>query len=380
LHPPLDLKGQGACEREASEEGQKMALLDLTHSQLQELFLSWDEPAYRADQLYKWLYDSLAADFTLMYNLPQGIRERLDRIADIRKLTSLEEMVSPDRLTRKVLFALPDGETIESVFMLYDERSTVCSSTQVGCALGCAFCATGQSGFTRNLTAGEIVEQVLHFARALKEEGQRITNVVFMGMGEPLRNYEATWQAIETLHDPRGYNLGARRMTVSTVGIVPGIERLSRERLQIGLAVSLHAPEDDLRNTLVPINRRYPLKELMAACQDYVKLTGRRVTFEYALAQGVNDSRQQAVQLARLLDGLLCHVNLIPVNPIPHSPWQASSKERVQVFHGELSSRGVNSTVRLRRGIEIEAGCGQLRSRCNGGQEEAEIAFSHNWI
>lgn len=376
MHPPLDLKGQGACERQASEEGQKMALLDLTHSQLQEMFLSWGEPAYRADQLYKWLYDSLAADFTLMYNLPQGIRERLECIADIRKLTALEEIVSPDRLTRKVLFALPDGETIESVFMMYDKRTTVCLSTQVGCALGCAFCATGQSGFTRNLTPGEIVEQALHFARALKEEGQRITNVVFMGMGEPFRNYEATWQAIETFHDPQGYNLGARRMTISTVGIVPGIERLSRERLQVGLAVSLHAPEDDLRNTLVPINRRYPLKELIAACQDYIKRTGRRVTFEYALAQGVNDSRQQAAHLATLLDGLLCHVNLIPLNPIPRSPWQASSKERVQVFHRELSSRGINSTVRLRRGMEIEAGCGQLRSRCSGSTGSRNCLFS----
>jgi 23S rRNA (adenine2503-C2)-methyltransferase len=366
LQLSLDLTGQGACEREASGEGQKMALLDLTHSQLQELFLSWGEPGYRADQLYKWLYASLVTDFTRMYNIPRGIREQLEQIADIRRLTPLQEIASPDGLTRKVLFALPDGETVETVLMLYDKRNTVCVSTQIGCALGCAFCATGQSGFTRNLTAGEIVEQALHFARALKKERQRATNVVFMGMGEPFRNYEATWQAVETLNEPRGCNLGARRITISTVGIVPGIQRLSQEMLQVGLAISLHAAYDDLRDTLVPINRRYPLKELMTACQDYVERTGRRVTFEYALAQGVNDSRQQAAQLARLLDGLLCHVNLIPLNPIPRSPWQASSKERVQIFHRELSSRGINSTIRLRRGIEIEAGCGQLRSRDTG--------------
>ena len=359
----LDLKGQGACDKEASQEGQKMALLDLSHSQLQELFLSLGEPRYRADQLYRWLYVSLGTDFTRMYNLPQGIREQLERIADICRLTPLQEIVSPDELTRKVLFALPDGATIESVLMLYDRRNTVCLSTQVGCALRCPFCATGQSGLTRNLTAGEIVEQVLHFARGLKEEGRRITNVVFMGMGEPFMNYEPTWQAIETLNDPRGYNQGARRITISTVGIVPGIERLSQERLQVGLAVSLHAPDDGLRDTLVPINRRYPLKELIAACANYVKRTARRVTFEYALAQGVNDSRQQAAQLASLLDGLLCYVNLIPINPIPHSSWQASSDERVRIFHQELSSLGINNTVRLRRGIEIEAGCGQLRSR-----------------
>lgn len=373
----LDLKGQGACDKEASREGQKVALLNLTHSQLQELLLSWGEPSYRADQLCEWLYDSLVTDFTRMHNLPQGIRERLEQIAEINRLSPLQQILSPDGLTRKVLFALPDGETIESVLMLYDRRNTVCLSTQVGCALGCAFCATGQSGFARNLTAGEIVEQALHFGRDLKEEGQRITNIVFMGMGEPFRNYEATWQAVETLNAPRGYNLGARRMTMSTVGIVPGIERLSRERLQVGLAISLHAPDDDLRDTLVPINRQYPLKELMTACRDYVKRTGRRVTFEYALVQGVNDSRPQAAQLASLLDGLLCHVNLIPLNPIPHSPWQASSKDRVQVFHQELSNRGLNNTVRLSRGIKIEAGCGQLRSR-RRGSAETEIAFILN--
>jgi len=366
LQPSLDLTGQGACEREASGEGHKMALLDLTHSQLQELLLSWGEPGYRADQLYKWLYASLVTDFTPMCNIPQGIRQQLEQVASIRRLTPVQEIASRDGLTRKVLFALPDGETVESVLMLYDKRKSVCVSTQVGCALGCAFCATGQSGFTRNLTAGEIVEQVLHFARALKKESQRVTNVVFMGMGEPFRNYEATWQAVETLNDPRGCNLGARRITISTVGIVPGIQRLSQETLQAGLAVSLHAAYDDLRDTLIPINRRYPLKELITACQDYVERTGRRVTFEYALVKGVNDSRQQAAQLARLLNGLLCHVNFIPLNPIPDSNWQASSNEQVQIFHREIRSRGISSTVRLRRGIEIEAGCGQLRSRDGG--------------
>jgi len=376
LQLPLDLKGRGACAEEVSREGQNVALLDLNYSQLQGLFLTSGEPGYRADQLYKWLYVSLATDFTQMYNLPQGTRGWLEQIADICTSIALQEIVSRDELTRKVLFALSDGETIESVLMLYDRRNTVCLSTQVGCALGCPFCATGQSGFTRNLTAGEIIEQALHFARALKEEGQRITNIVFMGMGEPFMNYEATWQAIETLTDLRGCNLGARRITISTVGIVPGIERLSRERLQVGLAVSLHAPDDGLRDTLVPINRRYRLKELIAVCRDYVKRTGRRVTFEYALAQGVNDSRQQAVQLASLVDGLLCHVNLIPLNPTPTSPWQASSKERVQIFHQELSSLGINNTIRMRRGIEIEAGCGQLRSRWGGSADVRNCVFS----
>jgi 23S rRNA (adenine2503-C2)-methyltransferase len=303
----------------------------------------------------------------ILHRVPQETRQRLEQTADIRSLTPLQEMVSSDGLTRKVLFALCDGENIESVLMLYDRRNTVCLSTQVGCALGCAFCATAQGGFARNLAAGEIIDQALHFARALKEQGQRITNAVFMGMGEPFMNYEATWQAIETLTDSRGLNLGARRITISTVGVVPGIERLSRESLQVGLAVSLHAPDDSLRNTLVPINRHYPLKDLVAACRGYVKRTGRRVTFEYALTQGVNDSRQQAAQLASLLYGVLCHVNLIPLNPVPQSAWQASSKERVRIFQEELSSLGIGNTVRLRRGIEIGAGCGQLRSRFHLG-------------
>ncbi len=363
MQPAVEPKGQGACHEQTSREGRKLALFDLTHSELQQLFLSLGEPRYRADQLYRWLYSSLTTDFAQMYNLPDRLRVRLRQIADIGRLTPLKEIVSTDGLTRKVLFELPDGETIESVLMLYDGRNTACLSTQVGCALGCRFCATGQSGFSRNLSPGEIVEQALYFSRALREKGLRITNLVFMGMGEPLMNYEATWQAIQTMTDSRGYNLGARRITLSTAGIPFGIERLSRQSLQLRLAVSLHAPDDALRDTLVPINRRYPLQQLMTACADYVNRTRRRVTFEYALAEGLNDSRRQAVQLAHLLDGLLCHVNLIPLNPIPHLPWQPSSPRRVHVFHEELKRCGIECTVRARRGLEIEAGCGQLRSR-----------------
>jgi 23S rRNA (adenine2503-C2)-methyltransferase len=357
------LEGHGAPELAASRGEEKVALLDLTYSQLHQLLQSFGEPPYRTHQLYGWLYASLAADFAGMHNLPRATRERLAQTADISTLTPLQEIVSPDGLTSKTLFALSDGETIESVLMLYDERNTVCLSTQVGCPLGCLFCATGQSGFTRNLTTGEIIAQALYFARALKEEERTITNVVFMGMGEPFLNYEATWQAIETLADARGHNLGARRFTISTSGVVPGIERLTRENLQVGLAVSLHAADDDLRNNLVPLNRRYPLNELLEACRKYVKRTGRRVTFEYALAQSINDSLSQADRLAGLLGGLLCHVNLIPLNPVPGSSWRASSVQRARTFHEELGRLGISSTVRLRRGTEIEAGCGQLRSR-----------------
>jgi 23S rRNA (adenine2503-C2)-methyltransferase len=370
------LFGRDARDPEGSKGREKIALLDLTHSQMLELMRSLGEPPYRVDQLYHWLYVSLAREFATMRNLSRALRERLESIADISVLTPLQEILSPDGLARKILFALSDDETIESVLMLYDRRNTVCLSTQVGCAVGCPFCATGQSGFTRNLTAGEIIDQALYFARLLREGGRSLTNVVFMGMGEPLLNYEATWQAIETLADPRGCRLGSRRFTISTAGIVPGIQRLAREKLQIRLAVSLHAPDDELRTALVPINRRYPLPELLAACGDYVRATGRRVTFEYALIDKVNDSLSQAAQLARLLDGLLCHVNLIPLNPTSEECRKASSQKRVLAFHQELDRLGVGSTIRARRGTRIEAGCGQLRSRRVSGRGAANCGFA----
>jgi len=348
---------------------------------MRDLLAQWGEPGYRSDQLWRWLYHDLVADFEAMTNLPRALRTRLATEASCQPLELVDEAISRDGLARKALFRLSDGETIETVLMLYERRRTVCISTQVGCAIGCPFCATGRDGFVRNLTAGEIVAQVLHYARWLAdsqgdgpdvapiEHPARVSNVVVMGMGEPLANYEATWQALETLNDPQGFALGARRITLSTVGLVPGIERLSRERLQIGLAVSLHAPTDRLRNKLVPVNRRYPLAELMAACHRYVRRTGRRITFEYALLQGINDSDQQAMLLARLLRGLLCHVNLIPANRVQGSPYQPSSRQRTQSFLRVLREAGISATVRLRRGLDIEAGCGQLRRRQAAGND-----------
>jgi len=360
----------------ASEKSsQPIQLLDLTRQELRELLTYWGEPRYRADQLWRWLYHDLVADFEAMTNLPRTLRARLAAEASCQPLKLVDEAVSRDGLARKALFELADGETIEAVLMLYERRCTVCISTQVGCAIGCPFCATGQDGFVRNLTAGEIVAQVLHYARWLAdpqangggavpiERPARVSNVVVMGMGEPLANYEATWQALETLNDPHGFALGARHITLSTVGLVPGIERMSQERLQVGLAVSLHAPTDRLRNKLVPVNRRYPLAELIGACHRYVRRTGRRITFEYALLQGINDSDQQAQFLAERLRGLLCHVNLIPVNRVEGSPYEPSSKKRTQSFLRVLQEAGIPATVRLRRGLDIEAGCGQLRRR-----------------
>ncbi|MBN1136015.1 MAG: 23S rRNA (adenine(2503)-C(2))-methyltransferase RlmN [Anaerolineae bacterium] len=350
-----------------------LPLYDLTYAQLQALLVSWGEPRFRADQLWRWLYSSLADGWEQMVNLPAGLRQRLAAETGLSPLVPVACQESASGQAHKVLFHLHDGETIESVLMRYTDRRTACISTQVGCGMGCLFCATGQGGLVRNLSAGEIVDQVIHLARQVKETelGQRsgaaqahpIGNVVLMGMGEPLANYAATLQAIETLADPRGYNLGARRFTLSTVGLAPGIRRLAQEALPVNLAVSLHAADDELRNQLVPVNRRYPLAELMAAVRDYAARTKRRVSIEYALIDRVNDAPQQAQELARLLEGLLCHVNLIPLNPTPGSPWQPPPRERVDAFRAMLETAGVPTTVRIRRGIDIEAGCGQLRRR-----------------
>jgi 23S rRNA (adenine2503-C2)-methyltransferase len=358
----------------------RVALYDLTYAELSEMLIGWGEPGYRAGQVWRWLYRSLAQDFGAMTNLPNALRERLAAETVLTLLEVLAEEESVSGQTRKVLFRLRDGSTIESVLMHYHDRRTACISTQVGCGMGCVFCATGQAGLARNLGAGEIVAQVLHFAREIRdrqakgEVGQGadlqaqehpITNIVLMGMGEPLANYAATRQSIETLTDARGYNLGARRITLSTVGLVPGILRLAEEGLPINLAVSLHAAEDELRNRLVPVNLRYPLADLMAAVRQYAAKTGRRVTIEYALIDGVNDRPDQAQRLASLLGGLLCHVNLIPLNPTPGSALQPSSREQVEAFRDVLERAGTPATVRMRRGISIEAGCGQLRQRQN---------------
>ncbi|MDY7041204.1 MAG: 23S rRNA (adenine(2503)-C(2))-methyltransferase RlmN [Chloroflexota bacterium] len=339
----------------------KNNFLDLTYSQLQTLLDSWGEPAFRAEQTWSWVYKQLADDYDEMRNVPKALRQRLADELALHTLTPLGELTSADRKTRKVLFRLGDGQTIETVLMHYRRRHTVCISTQVGCPIGCSFCATGQSGFERDLSSGEIVAQALYFARQLRSEDKHLSNVVIMGMGEPLLNYDATWQAIETLTDERGFNLGARRITLSTAGVIPGIRRLSREKLQVGLAISLHAPTEELRSQLVPLNRRYPLRKLIPACQAYVKATGRRVTFEYALIHEVNDWKAQARKLASLLDGLLYHVNLIPLNPTADSTYKPSSSWRARVFQEELNRLHVPNTLRLGRGVDIQAGCGQLR-------------------
>ncbi|MGD1993300.1 MAG: 23S rRNA (adenine(2503)-C(2))-methyltransferase RlmN [Anaerolineae bacterium] len=336
-------------------------LYDLSFSTIEALLTDWGQPSYRAQQVWEWLYCHQATSFDEMTNLPLALRERLAEAFDIGIPEVVATQISPDGLTRKDLLRFRDGKTVEVVLMEYERRHTVCISTQVGCAVGCIFCATGQTGLSRDLSAGEVVAQVLHAARAFNAKGERLTNVVLMGMGEPLLNYDASLTAVRRLIDPRGLNLGQRHITLSTVGVVPGILRLSEEELQITLAISLHAATDDLRGQLVPMNRRYPLDELFAACYQYFSRTGRRISFEWALIDGINDSVRQAKALAARLIGFETHVNLIPLNPSPGYDGRPASPEAIQAFTDVLDHRGIPYTIRLRRGIEIQAGCGQLR-------------------
>ena len=315
-----------------------------------------DEPRYRVDQIWEGLYDQ-RLDFDDMTNLPKVLRAKL---AEELPLALSEITRSTDRTgdTIKWLWGLNDGTTIETVLMHYERRSTVCVSSQAGCAMGCGFCATGQAGFDRQLDTGEIVEQVIRAAR--EAAPRRVSNIVFMGMGEPMANYDATWAAIERIHGAIG--IGARSITISTVGIIPGVRRLATESLPVNLAVSLHAANDALRDELVPINRRYPIGDLTAACQEYLDAKGRRLSFEWALIDGVNDRREDAQELASLCKPLRAHVNLIPLNPTPGYEVVGSAPGKVRVFHQWLEELGVNATVRRNRGTDIDAACGQLRA------------------
>lgn len=339
--------------------GHRSLIYDLSLEALIAQMLAWGEPAYRARQAWHALYAHLATSPEAMTDLPTYLRHRLAETFEFSALRPSVRSQSDDG-TQKASFALRGEGQVEAVLMHDDQRYTACISTQVGCAVGCVFCATGQMGFQRNLTAGEIIEQALFFARELSRQGKRITNIVVMGMGEPFHNYEHTMEAIDRLNDPRGFNFGARRFTISTVGLVPIIERFTEEHRQINLAVSLHAATDELRDQLVPINKRYPLSVLFPACRAYVKETGRRITFEWALIEGVNDDQEQARLLAEQVQDMTCHVNLIPLNPTQGYEGSAASEARARAFRRTLISHRVPCTFRVRRGIDIQAGCGQL--------------------
>ncbi len=338
-------------------------IFGLTSSELATLCDELGEPRYRAKQLANWLYRKGARDFDLMTNLPKALRERLKDTISLTRSQIVTKYKAEDGTT-KFLLRLADGETIESVLLPYPDRVSVCVSTQVGCPVGCVFCATGATGFARNLTAGEIVDQVL----TLSEEN-RATHVVFMGMGEPLLNFDNLLKAIQLLHDEVGISM--RRMTVSTVGITPAIRRMADLKLQLTLAVSLHAPEQDLRKRLVPLSAKYPLEELLSVCKDYADYTKRRITFEYLLLAGVNDSPSHAARLAKLVRGALCHVNLIPFNEVLGKDFRRPSERAIAAFRAVLERHGVQVTQRAERGHTVAAACGQLKRHSVGNASSA---------
>ncbi|HEX9017838.1 MAG TPA: 23S rRNA (adenine(2503)-C(2))-methyltransferase RlmN [Anaerolineaceae bacterium] len=341
----------------------KPIVYDLDLDGLKTLLAEWGEPTYRAQQIWQGLYQNLWTAPEEFSNLPKSLREKMAEALQWQVLVPELTLKSSDGDTVKTLFRLEDGREIEAVLMRYDERRTLCISSQAGCAMGCVFCATGQMGFKRHLTSGEIVAQVMFYAHQLKEQGEQVTNVVLMGMGEPFHNYQNTMKAIDRLNDPKGYNLGARRFTISTVGLAPMIRKFADEKRQVNLAISLHAANNEQRSALLPTNRRYPIEEILNACRYYVEQTHRRVTFEWALIRDENDTPEVAHELATLLKGLLCHVNVIPLNPTKKYSGQATTRERAQVFADVLNKAGIPCTIRIRRGIDIQAGCGQLASR-----------------
>jgi len=342
-------------------------LADLDAAQRRAAVSALGQPSYRADQLARHYFGRLTESAEEMTDLPAAVRESLAQELLPRLLTAERELTCDRGMTRKTLWRATDGSYLESVLMRYPGRVTVCVSSQAGCGMACPFCATGQAGLTRNLSAAEIVTQVVSGARALAS-GEvaggpgRVSNVVFMGMGEPLANYASVVTAVRRITDqvPDGLGISQRAVTVSTVGLVPAIGRLARERLSVRLAVSLHAPDDELRDELVPVNRRWPVAEVLDAAWGYAAATGRRISIEYAMIRDVNDQAWRADALARLLAGRLVHVNLIPLNPTPGSRWTASAPSVAAEFEARLADRGIGVTVRDTRGREIDGACGQL--------------------
>lgn len=361
-------------------------LYDLSQNDLNAFMAELGQPPFRARQIFHQLYVNLADSIGAMTDLPVSLREELSRKSRLGSLTLKQVQCGDGGLTRKALFELPGKEFIETVIMVYPGRATVCVSSQAGCPMGCVFCATAKLGFMQDLTSGQMLEQVIWARREVRkiaadpktetdlgapvkrsELPADLGNIVFMGMGEPFNNFDAWWKAVQGLHNPKGLNFGARSMTVSTVGLVPGIEKLAAADLQINLAISLHASDDDLRSRMMPVNKAYPIEVLLEGTRKYVESTGRRVSFEYVLISGKNDSPEEAQKLGCLLAQgpmkyrrSLMHVNLIPLNPVHGTPLERSSRNRVTAFQKILQEAGVPCTVRQERGVDIDAACGQL--------------------
>ena len=338
----------------------KKDIKSLTINQLTEELVALGEKAFRGKQMYEWMHGKLAEGFDEMTNLSKDIRERCKELYTYTTLHAIRVQESRIDGTKKFLFELPDGNVVESVWMKYRHGNSVCISSQVGCRMGCKFCASTLDGLKRNLLPSEMLEQVYAITRLT---GERVSNVVVMGTGEPMDNYENLLTFIRLLTDENGLHISQRNITVSTCGLVPQIKRLAQEKLQITLALSLHAPFDEKRRELMPIANRYSLTEVIEACRYYAEQTGRRVTFEYALVAGVNDSKEDAAALERLLKPLNCHVNLIPVNPIKEREYRQSARTHIEAFKKHLEKNKINVTIRREMGRDIDGACGQLRRR-----------------
>ncbi|MCX7846106.1 MAG: 23S rRNA (adenine(2503)-C(2))-methyltransferase RlmN [Dictyoglomaceae bacterium] len=339
----------------------KNNILSLDIKELNQYFNEIGEPSYRVNQVMDWIYKKLVLNFSEMTNLPIKLREKLKKDFYIY-IPKVLEKIEEDN-TIKFLLQLEDNETIETVLIIHKNRRTLCVSTQVGCPFKCNFCATGLIDFKRNLSSGEILSQILWSKKLLMEKGDNLTNVVYMGMGEPLANYEEVIKSVRILNSSLGIGMGSRHISLSTVGLIPQIYKLSEEKIPITLAISLHAPDNELRNMLVPINKKYPLEELLTACWYYSEKTGRRISFEYVLLENINDTIEMAEKLVSLLKERPAHVNLIPWNRVPEFPWKRPSILRVKKFEKYLKENNINVTLRVSHGEKIRAGCGQLRAR-----------------
>lgn len=356
-----------ATMKSTEEENQKPSIYSLQLHEMKEWLTANGEKAFRAEQIFDWLYKKRAVSFEDMSNLSKTLREKLESHFKLTTLNTAIQQTSADG-TIKFLFELHDGYSIETVLMRHEYGNSVCVTTQVGCRIGCTFCASTLGGLKRHLEAGEIVAQVVKVQQALDETDERVSSVVIMGIGEPFDNYDNMLSFLKIINHDKGLNIGARHITVSTSGIIPKIYQFADENMQINFAISLHAPNSELRSRLMPINRAYKLDDLMKAVRYYIDKTGRRISFEYGLFGKVNDQLEHAEELASLLKGLKCHVNLIPVNYVPERDYVRTPRDQIFAFEKALKDRGINVTIRREQGHDIDAACGQLRAKAR--QEE----------
>ena len=354
---------------------EKVDIRSFDENELTEFLNELSQPKFRAAQLYKWLQQGID-DFDQMTNIPKALRDILKEKCYIANVKIVKKLVSKIDGTVKYVYELYDGERIESVVMKYEHGYTVCISTQVGCRMGCSFCASGLEGLYRNLTPSEMLAQI---TKAQQDNDIRISNVVMMGMGEPLDNFENSVKFLRLVSSDNGLNIGLRHISLSTSGVVSGIKKLAEYDLPITLSVSLHAPNDELRRSIMPVAKRWSVEELMKACREYHAVTTRRISFEYALIEGVNDTDECAIKLAKILKGIMCHVNLIPANPVKENSFKKPDRRRILQFKEMLEKRGLNATVRRTLGADIDASCGQLRGgadksvRADGNEAEKEV-------